>query len=200
MPSTKPIVLASASPRRLDLLKSLGLTFTVEPSRIEETLDPGLCPNEQAVRLARAKAKEVEAHSPEASVLSADTLVVLGDRVLTKPGDRQDATSMLLALRGREHRVVTGVVIGHTSGSRETKVQMRAYSDGEIEAYVATGDPMDKAGAYAIQHPNFRPVERIDGCYCNVVGLPLGLVRDLLKLEVPRPAQCAGCPDWTSLS
>ena len=77
---------------------------------------------------------------------------------------------------------------------------MRPYSDAEIKAYVATGDPLDKAGAYAIQHPTFRPVERIDGCYCNVVGLPLGLVRDLLDLEVPRPPQCEGCPDWTSPS
>lgn len=180
------------------MLKSLGVSFTVEVSGIEESLEPGLLPQAQAVRLARAKAEEVRARCPDSLVLAADTLVVLEGRVLTKPADREEASGMLRSLRGREHRVVTGVSAGGESDWRETKVHMRLYSEAEIEAYVATGDPMDKAGAYAIQHSGFRPVDRIDGCYCNVVGLPLGLVRDLLDFNVQRPPQCEGCPDWKS--
>lgn len=198
MPSTELIVLASASPRRFELLTSLGVSFTVEVSDIDETLVPGGSPEEEAVRLAQAKAQEVRPRVAGARVLAADTLVVLEGRVLMKPADREQAAGMLRSLRGREHRVITGVSSGDVSGYRETKVYIRPYSDAEIEAYVTTGDPMDKAGAYAIQHPRFRPVERIEGCYCNVVGLPLGLVRDLLRLEVQRPQQCQGCPDWTS--
>jgi len=198
LPSTKPFVLASASPRRLELLKALGLRVTVDPSGIDETLNPGTSPEQEALRLAQAKAKEVRERWPRSAVLAADTLVVLDDRVLMKPADRNHAVQMLQALRGREHRVITGVSTGEANSYVETKVHMRPYSDAEIELYVATGDPMDKAGAYAIQHSGFRPVDRIDGCYCNVVGLPLGLVRDLLDLNVQRPAQCEGCPDWKS--
>lgn len=197
MPSIDRLVLASASPRRVGLLESLGLSFAVVPSGIDEQLAPGLLPHEQAVRLALAKAEEVRSRQPGCSLIAADTLVVLDGRVLMKPADCPEAAGMLRALRGREHRVVTGVSADGESGWRATSVLMRPYSDGEIDAYIATGDPMDKAGAYAIQHPVFRPVERIEGCYCNVVGLPLGLVRDLLGLDAPRPTPCEGCPDWS---
>jgi len=201
------LILASASPRRSELLQSLGLTFEVDPPGLEEDLDPSQPPECETIRLAKGKARAVQGRaSIGAALVAADSLVVLGNKLLTKPASPRAAAEMLRALRGREHRVVTGVAVARAklvvSGSRTTCVTMREYSDEEIEAYVGSGDPMDKAGAYAIQHPQFRPVASIDGCYCNVVGLPLGLVvRLLAEAGVPhpvlnRPPQCSTCPDW----
>ncbi|MFN8559525.1 MAG: Maf family protein [Dehalococcoidia bacterium] len=141
-------------------------------------------------------------------VLGADTVVALDGRPLGKPRDAGEARTMLLALRDRDHEVVTGVALAMegaagAEAAARTRVRMRAYTDDEVAAYIATGDPFDKAGGYAIQHPHFRPVARIDGCYCNVVGLPLWTVRDLLRRLSPdlapaRPslaiARCATCP------
>ena len=204
---TQGLVLASASPRREELLRLLGLDFTVDPSGIDEPLEPGRPPEEQAQELAAAKAQVVARRWPEDVIIAADTLVVLEGRVLGKPADRDEAARMLRSLRGREHRVVTGVAVSHPGGSvtrhRQTRVWMRDYSDAELDAYVASGGTLDKAGAYAIQDAAFRPVDRLEGCHCNVVGLPLGLLLRLLReVETPapsiaRPQQCAGCEDWS---
>ena len=203
------MILASASPRRRELLASLGLTFTVDPSGIDEALEAGLPPEDQVSALALAKAAEVAARSgPADLIIAADTLVVLGGTVLAKPSAAPEAEQMLRSLRAREHLVVTGVAV-LTAGtaaraeSRTTRVWMRDYGDAEITSYAASGEPLDKAGGYAIQDVRFHPVERIDGCYCNVVGLPLGLLLRLLAQagldwRAQRPTQCAACPDWES--
>ncbi len=201
--SDRPLVLASSSPRRRDLLSGLGLPFEVIPSGIDEPVDPSGDPVTQATALAAAKAQEVAGRAPGRTIVAADTMVVSEGRILGKPDDNAHAAQMLRELRGREHTVVTGLTVNQMTASRATAVRMRDYSDAEIDAYVATGDPMDKAGSYAIQHPTFRPVASIDGCYCNVVGLPLGLLASLLNQGAlasrqPLP-QCQGCPDWPPL-
>ena len=157
------------------------------------------------MRLAQRKARH-GAHPESARVIGADTLVALDNCILGKPHGLDDAAEMLHQLRGRGHRVITGVTV--VSGSRAwvdkavTRVRMRPYADEELEAFVATGASLDKAGAYAVQDADFRPVECLEGCYCNVVGLPLGLLLRLLRKagypaeQAPQPAQCAGCPDW----
>jgi len=200
-------ILASESPRRRDLLARLGLHFRVVPAGIDEAalLDGGR-PQRLARRLARAKAEAVARDNPHAVVLAADTLVILRGQVLGKPTAAADAKRMLAGLRGRRHRVVTGVTLQLPHGRRPllqhvtTTVRMRSYSDGEIEAYVRSGAPFDKAGAYAIQNAAFDPVEAYEGCYCNVVGLPLWTVLRLLQsAEIAvagerMPAACAACP------
>lgn len=195
-------VLASASPRRRDLLAHLGVTFEVQPADVDE--DPGDdTAAEAAERLARRKAAAAAAHAPGAVVIGSDTIVALDGRLLAKPADAAEARSMLRALRGRTHEVLTGVAVA--SGGRlqsacaRTEVVMRPYTDEEIEAWIATGEAFDKAGAYAIQDPVFRPVERLDGCECNVIGLPLWTLRSLLVATgVPGAApdleRCARCP------
>jgi septum formation protein len=201
------LVLASGSPRRRELLAALGVPFTVVPSRVEEAIPTGLTPAKAAERLATDKVLEVARRTGSTLVLAADTIVVLGGVILGKPEDPEDARRLLRALRDREHRVITGVaLLAGGSGAvahAVTDVRMRAYSDQEIDAYVASGDPLDKAGAYAIQHQGFRPVQSVQGCYCNVVGLPLwtvaGMLRDLApELPVSDPSctleRCAGCP------
>lgn len=186
------LILASASPRRRELLARLGLPFEVWPSGIEETLAPGIPAPVLAMALARAKARDVAdrlraAGSEPALILGADTLVVLDGHPLGKPATRDEARAMLRALRGRSHEVVTAVVLLDVSGGREaaetvaSQVLMRPYGDVEIDAYVATGEPDDKAGAYAVQGAGGHLVSRVEGCYTNVVGLPLGTTAGLLR-------------------
>ena len=187
------LILASASPRRRELLTRLDLPFEVRPSGVDERLVPGVPAAAQAMGLARAKARDVgdrlrAAGDVPALVLGADTLVVLDERPLGKPGSRDEARTMLRALRGRSHEVVTAVVLRlEVSEGREaaatvtSRVLMRAYTDDEIDAYVATGEPDDKAGAYAVQGDGARLVAGVEGCYTNVVGLPLATTARLLR-------------------
>jgi len=195
------IVLASASPRRQELLRNAGIPFTVRPASIDETLLAGEAPRECAERLAREKALAVFQSNPQQWVLGADTIVVVDDVILGKPCDAEDAARMLRLLSGRTHLVITGVCIvgpvvsgqapvisgqwsvaSHTKTSSETTlVTMCEISDDEIRSYVATGEPMDKAGAYAIQGVASRWIARIEGDYSNVVGLPVALVYRMLR-------------------
>ncbi|SRR5581483_824972 len=181
---TPRLVLASASPRRRELVRRLGVPCDVEPTAVDETPRTGERPADLAVRLAEAKARAAQPGTHW--VLAADTVVILDDQALGKPRDAAEAVSMLQRLRDRTHEVATGVCL-LVPGSRprlavvRTHVQMRPYSDAEIRAYVASGAPLDKAGAYGIQDAGFSPVRAIRGCYTNVVGLPLCAVADLLR-------------------
>ena len=185
------LVLASASPRRRELLTQAGYSFEVHPAHINEDLRDGEDPIAYVVRLAREKAEAVfrersakgaDAHS--LTVLGADTTVTLDGHILAKPEDAEDAARMLRLLSGRTHRVITGVALATARGvevaAEATAVRFLTLSEREITEYVATGEPMDKAGAYAIQGRAARWVPRIEGCYFNVVGLPLALVTQLL--------------------
>jgi septum formation protein len=198
-------ILASASPRRRELLTAIGLDFEVVPSTVDEEAFAVGRPEALARRIARAKAVEVAARRPDAAVLAADTIVVQRGAVLNKPRDAAEAREMLARLRDRPHRVVTAVCLVSVRGTRVrhavTRVRMRPYTADEVEASIARGDPFDKAGAYAIQDPALAPVAAYEGCYCNVVGLPLWTARHLLieaGIEVPSgavmPAACATCP------
>ncbi|MGC2399560.1 MAG: Maf family protein [Acidobacteriaceae bacterium] len=184
------LILASASPRRRELLTQAGYRFETEPSSIPEQRNPGEDAIRFATRLAREKAQEVFArHQPSAEailVLGADTVVVCDEEVLGKPADAADAARMLSMLSGRTHQVVTGVAVAWGRASVEvaaevTQVTMRTLSAQEVADYVAGGEPMDKAGAYAIQGYAGRWIPRIAGCYFNVVGLPLALATSLLE-------------------
>jgi septum formation protein len=184
------LILASASPRRRELLTQAGYRFEVQPSALPESRRPGEDAIRFATRLAREKAEEVFARSQPSTapmmVLGADTVVVCDGEVMGKPADAADATRMLLLLSGRTHQVVTGVAVVWGLGSAEvaaelTQVTMRTLSPQEVADYVAGGEPMDKAGAYAIQGYAGRWIPRINGCYFNVVGLPLALVTSLLE-------------------
>ncbi|MCD6301953.1 MAG: septum formation protein Maf [Anaerolineae bacterium] len=199
---TLEIVLASASPRRRELLGTLGLNFRVQPGWVDETPEDGELPTDLARRLAMEKAVASYRVSRAPLVIAADTLVVLDGEIMGKPVDPDEAQAMLWRLRGRKHDVLTGLALLDT-GRRcvltqlaSTTVRMRPYSRAEVTAYVATGDPMDKAGAYAIQHPTFSPVESLKNCYANVVGLPLcHLVRGLRRLGVAVPRDpLQACP------
>ena len=180
-----PIILASASPRRAELLRAAGIGFRVEVSSLEEARDPGEAPRAYAERLARDKARVVAQRFPAEAVLAADTIVVLGDAVLEKPGDAADAAQMLRQLSGRTHEVTTGVCLiaknKEDVRSETTRVFFRELDEQEIADYVATGEPMDKAGAYAIQGGAAPWVEKIEGDYENVVGLPVALVKKMLR-------------------
>ncbi|HEY6344611.1 MAG TPA: nucleoside triphosphate pyrophosphatase [Bryobacteraceae bacterium] len=169
------LILASSSPRRAELLRNAGLRFRVRSKPVEETRAPGEAPRDYALRLARAKARAAWEDRAEI-VLGADTIVVLGDRVLEKPADARDARNMLTTLSGREHTVITGICLLYPGGeivdSESTRVWFATLDPSEIEAYVQSGEPMDKAGAYAIQGLASKFVERIEGCFFNVVGLP----------------------------
>lgn len=179
MPEKDAIILASRSPRRRELLSSLGVTFAVCPADIDETSLPPHSPAELAKLLSYTKAQAIAQVASQALIIAADTLVILEGRLLGKPRSPQEAIEMLKALRGRPHLVMTGLTLLQATQGRKsvqvarTPVFMRAYTDEEIISYVNTGDPFDKAGGYAIQNPSFAPVERIEGCYANVVGLPL---------------------------
>ena len=181
------LVLASASPRRAELLRAAGIVFDVEPAHVDERVHDGEAPVDYVRRVAEAKALTVHQQRRGSVVLAADTTVVVGDRILGKPVDAADARRMLALLSGRSHEVITGVTIaGPDTAPHETRVETTAVefaplSLGEIEWYVASGEPMDKAGAYAIQGLASRFVTRIEGSYSNVVGLPIALVCELLK-------------------
>ncbi len=174
------LILASTSPRRRQLLGLTGWMFTILPADVDETPLPGEPASAYVLRLAQSKARAVaeEARRSEL-ILAADTTVADGDQILGKPQSAAEAMEMLLQLRGRVHQVLTAVALYDPKQDRLetdlsiTDVPMRAYTEAEIRAYIATGDPFDKAGSYAIQHPEFKPVERLSGCYANVVGLPL---------------------------
>jgi septum formation protein len=180
-----PIVLASASPRRQELLKDAGIDFVTLPANIAEVQRAGEGAAYFAERMARDKARAIRASDPESVVLGADTIVVARDQVLGKPTDPADAVRMLRLLSGRQHFVITGVcLIGadfEDVRSERTAVHFTAVTDAEIRDYVATGEPMDKAGAYAIQGIASRWIPRIEGDYSNVVGLPVALVYRMLK-------------------
>ncbi len=174
------MVLASSSPRRRVLLRQLGLRFTVHPSRIPEEFLQHHSPEENARRLAIAKAHEVARRYSHALIISADTVVVLGRRVLGKPETTAEAVRMLRMLSGREHTVITAFAIvdcrsgALVSGTERTKVKFRTLTRSEIKSYVASGSPMDKAGAYGIQDDYGAVfVEKVNGCFYNVVGFPL---------------------------
>src|SRR5258708_2784572 len=171
------LILASQSPRRRELLQLAGFRFTVRARPVTEIRDPGESPAGYVTRLARQKADASWERSEDEVVLGADTEVVLGDRVLGKPRDVGDAEEMLRALAGREHTVITGLCLRHAAGavvvSESTRVWFAAMDDREIAAYAASGEPLDKAGGYAIQGLASKFIERIDGCYFNVMGLPL---------------------------
>jgi len=238
---TAELILASGSPRRRQLLAHLGIPFRVVVPTVEESAAPPASgrPEELAEALALAKAEAVATQEKEGIVIAADTIVVDGETILGKPADGSEARATLRRLRGRTHRVITGLAVIDAArlafrGRRPspegegieatafrlwsrnhlevplgladhvtTHVRMRPYSDEEIAAYVARGEPLDKAGAYAIQDEQFRPVASYDGCYCNVVGLPLKALVALLRragLDITPdglqklPPECRECP------
>lgn len=189
------LILASVSPRRRELLQQCGIDCEVRSADIDEGLREGEKPDAAALRLAREKAREVSRplKGSEAWILAADTVVADGSAILGKPRDAAQAREYLQRLCGREHRVITGVCLLHTPTEEAltavefTTVRMRNYSPAELEEYLASGDGMDKAGAYAVQHPAFHPVDSLDGCYTNVVGLPMCRVYDLLERAGSKP-------------
>ena len=183
------LLLASNSPRRIELLRNAGFDFEVTPSEIEEGLPiPGELPEDYARRVARAKALRVAARSPSGSlVLGADTIVTIGGLILGKPGGPSDATRMLRLLSGQTHEVITAICLVRTPDQiatlkhETTFVTFREMSGDEIRAYVASREPFDKAGAYAIQGLASKFVTHISGCYFNVVGLPVSLLDEVLR-------------------
>jgi len=209
------LVLASASPRRQELLRNAGIPFSVEPANVDETPRPGELPTNFAKRLAREKALAVFQTKPRDYVVGADTIVVVDEAILGKPRDAADAARMLRLLSGRTHQVITGVcLVGGVvssvqrsvvsddkelitenrqvkTGVEDTRVEdtrsettlvtMRDLADAEIHDYIATSEPMDKAGAYAIQGTASRWIRHIEGDYNNVVGLPVALVRNMMR-------------------
>lgn len=199
------LVLASTSPRRRDLLPRFGVPYSIEPSLVvEREPEPGEDPEAYAAALAREKAETVASRHPDEVILAADTVVAVDGHILGKPVDETDALRMLRLLRGRAHTVVTAVALVRAgqivSGVSMVTVRMRDASDEELQAYIAGGEPMDKAGAYAIQGLGGQLVDEIAGCYNAVVGLPLGLTADLFKrcgIQLPAARCCSYC-DRTS--
>jgi MAF protein len=185
-------ILASGSPRRKQLFALGNWNFEVMVADIDETPLQNESPREYVVRLAEAKAKAIKSKvNNEAIVIGSDTTVVDGQEILGKPSDEKDAERMLKQLRGKNHQVLTAIAIYRISDEKLvtdlciTDVPMRNYLDNEIIAYIKTGDPMDKAGAYAIQHTEFNPVESLSGCYAGVMGLPMcHVMRVLRKFEI----------------
>lgn len=212
-----PLYLASASPRRSQLLSEAGITFEQFVVPVDEDAlsaayeGPLLMLGEYLARekgLAAWRALRAQGHSGR--VLASDTTVLIGGRSLAKPADDAEAAAMLRTLRGREHTVATGVALidpTHRtirSATSATRVRMRDFSDEEIAAYIATGDPHDKAGAYSIQHPSFQPVASLAGCHLGVIGLPICLVSALLDdngsrriVRAPLPPDASDCP-WSA--
>lgn len=192
MNNKKILLLASNSPRRKQLLALGNWEFNVSVSEVDENQLAGESAKEYVLRLARAKALAVtEKADPDNIIIGSDTAVIDEDEILGKPRDRDDAERMLKQLRGQTHQVYTAIAIYRMRDGKMltelcvTDVPMRDYSDDEINAYIQTGDPMDKAGAYAIQHPDFQPVQSMRGCYASVMGLPMcHVMRSLQKLDV----------------
>ena len=180
------LILASGSPRRRELLTMLGARFSVIPARGEERADPALAPPQLVEQLALAKAREVARLHPDAVVIGADTVVSADGAVLGKPHSQEEAAAMLRSLSGRAHSVFTGLAVlspaGEQTGWEETRVHFRPLSEREIAAYIATGEPLDKAGAYGAQGIASLFVERIEGDFFNVVGLPLCRLGKMLKM------------------
>jgi len=178
------LVLASSSPRRRELLTAAGFAIDIDPADIEERQQAGESPRAYVERLARAKAATVAARHPGLLVVAADTTVAVDDEILAKPEDAADAARMLALVSGRSHDVFTGVAVARDgeirAGVDVTAVTMRPIAAEEIQAYIASGEPLDRAGAYAIQGGAATFVTRCDGAYDNVVGLPIHLVRRLL--------------------
>ena len=172
------LILASNSPRRRQLLALTGLPFMISAANVDESQFANETPADYVLRLAETKARAIQADVDQI-VLASDTTVVDGSDILGKPADDAEAIAMLRRLRGHTHQVYTGIALLRKSDELllkdlcVTDVPMREYSEEEIRSYVATGDPLDKAGAYAIQHPEFRPVARMDGCFASVMGLPV---------------------------
>jgi len=193
------LVLASSSPRRQQLLALGGWMFNVLVADVDESQLPGEAPGDYVLRVAEKKARKSaeEAHNKNV-IVAADTAVVEGGDILGKPVDEADAIRMLKRLRGHTHQVYTGLALLQMNDGYSltdltvTDVPMRDYSDEEIEVYVQTGDPLDKAGAYAIQHPRFHPVETLEGCFASVMGLPLCRLTYLLGQFDIAPESSAG--------
>jgi MAF protein len=195
----RQIILASGSPRRRELLALSGLAFEVRPAAVLETPLAGEPPAAFAMRMSQSKARlAAGAAEPGALVIGADTIVVLDNEIIGKPAGAAQAVEILRRLRGREHQVLTAITVIDTGAEPPaeltdlvtTPVPMRAYSDEEIEAYVATGNPLDKAGAYAIQYAGFQPVdlEQFAGCFANVMGLPVCRLLRLFSARGVPPA------------
>ena len=187
MRNIKTIILASASPRRKEILEKTGLKFRVDKSEYEEKIDPGLKPHELARFLSCKKARHVARRHREALIIAADTIVVLRGRLFGKPRNEEEAKEMLRALSGKAHSVITGFTIIDTaikkeiSRSAESKVFFKRLSADEIEAYIRSGEPLDKAGAYGVQGLGAVIVKRIEGDFFNVMGLPLNALTESLK-------------------
>jgi septum formation protein len=185
--SSCKVVLASSSPRRRELLNLIGIAHEVRPANLDESMRPRETPRRHAERLARDKASAVAMRDPDLITIAADTIVVINRKVLGKPADKEEAARMLAMLSGKEHTVITAVAVSRgkklRSAIEEVKVKFRRLREDEIEAYIATGEPMDKAGAYGIQGYGATIVERVEGDYFAVMGLPLvrliGLMRDV---------------------
>jgi septum formation protein len=193
------LILASASPRRRDLLAARGIRFEIVPSSVEETPRPGEPPEAFAQRIAREKACDVARQRPGACVLAADTVVIAGATLFGKPTDRADARRMLRALSGRTHRVLTAVALVDGDGriaetAVESEVEFRALTAGEIEAYLDSDEPFDKAGAYAIQGVAQKFVTGVRGSYSNVIGLPMDEVLELLRRHCPQETAAGTTP------
>ena len=187
LPENTPIlILASSSPRRQELLREAGIPFEIHPAHLNEERHAGERPLEYAQRLSREKAQAVAQQHPQRYVLGADTIVVVDDAVLGKPRDHADAVRMLRKLSGRGHQVITAVTLISANGYTDTRacttqVYFRDLTMDEIQQYVTGGEPMDKAGAYAIQGGASLWADRIEGEYSNVVGLPLSVVTEMLR-------------------
>lgn len=191
---TPVLILASGSPRRQELLSLLGIPFKIQVPRVDEQPKPGQIPAEVPQRLSRLKAEHVAGQVVAGIIVAADTVVVYKGEILGKPRSTEHARNMLRCLRGERHLVLSGVtVLDAISDKRitelcETKVWLRWMTDAEIEAYVESGDPLDKAAAYAIQNTDFAPVAKVVGCPANVMGLPMcHVVRNLRRLGVDLP-------------
>ncbi len=193
-----PLILASRSPRRHELLTAVGIPFSVHVADIDESAFRNELPAPHALRLAETKARVVAqclSDGTDVVILAADTIVVHHNQILCKPSDAEAARSMLQSLRSSPHQVITAVAVAYqpdlslpegeriqiTSALHTSKVAMRPYSDAEIKTYIASGDPMDKAGAYAIQNSDFQPVASFSGCFASIMGLPLAVTVELLE-------------------
>lgn len=188
----RPLILASQSPRRRELMTIAGYTFTTTSADIDETPLSNENPTDYTLRVSRLKAEAIrETVNNGAIIITSDTTVAHVNDLLGKPASDEEARETLQRLRGQPHHVYTAITILDTQTGKlwqdlaATELKMRDYTDAEIEAYIATGDPFDKAGSYAIQHPEFQPVAQLSGCYANVMGLPLcHLTRTLQKLGI----------------